>query len=203
MKSERAYTQQARLVNADLTRLALVRAAIALISAPAATELTMDAVAKQAGVSRMTVFNSFGDKRTLLVAVYDMLSEAGRLDDVTDILNLPNIDQAWTRYLKRFAQFYQQHHAVLRQLRGMAARDVDFEAVLCERDARKDMGIGWLLQRQLGHDPAQQPRGRVLAISRQISAAMCFEVLDGLTLRSSASQAITLWLGMIGALRKQ
>jgi AcrR family transcriptional regulator len=203
MMSERPYTQQMRKVAADMTRMATVRAAIDIIGSASAAKFSMDAVASVAGISRMTVFNVFGDKRTLLVAVYDELSSSAQLDDVTDILNDPQVDAAWARYVQRFAQFYQSHAAVLRHLRGMAALDPDFDAVMRQRDARKDLGIAWLVQRQHGRSPARAASAALQATTTQVSALMGFEVLDALTQRVGARQALTLWQAMVDAVRCQ
>jgi AcrR family transcriptional regulator len=202
-RPQRPYHQQVRKINADMTRMALVRAAIDLLGSDKAAKFSMDAVASLAGASRMTVFNLFGDKRTLLVAVYDALSHAGQLDDVTDILNDPDVDAAWTRYVQRFALFYQTNRLALRHLRGMAALDADFDAVMRERDARRDLGIAWLLQRQHGRNPAQPAGKQVAGITQQISALMGFEVLDALTQGADAVHALALWQGMVDAVRGQ
>jgi AcrR family transcriptional regulator len=203
MKSERPYTQQIRQVTADMARMAAVRAAIDLLSGADAGKFSMDTVASSAGISRMTVFNMFGDKRTLLVAVYDALSSDGQLDDVTDILNAPDAKAAWTLYVQRFAQFYQNHGAVLRHLRGMAALDSDFDAVMRQRDARRDLGIAWLLQRQHGRHPGQAAKPDVLAMTQQLSALMVFEVVEALTQRAGAKRALDLWKGMLESVRCQ
>lgn len=199
--SERPYTQQMRKVAADMTRMATVRAAIDIIGSTSTAKFSMDAVASGAGISRMTVFNVFGDKRTLLVAIYDELASSGQLDDVTDILNDPDVDAAWARYVQRFAQFYQCHAVVLRHLRAMAALDPDFDAVMRQRDARKDIGIAWLVQRQHGRSPARSPSAALQAIITQVSALLGFEVLDALTQRVGDEQALTLWQSMVNAVR--
>ncbi len=203
-RPQRPYNQQVRRINADMTRMVLVRAAIDLLGSEQAAKFSMDAVASLAGASRMTVFNLFGDKRTLLVAVYDTLSHDGQLDDVTDILNDPDIDVAWTRYVQRFAQFYQTNSMALRHLRGMAALDGEFDVVMRERDARRDLGIAWLLQRQLGRNPTTHPAAQqVVAIAQQIRALMGFEVLDALAQRGDALHAAALWQGMVDTVRGQ
>jgi AcrR family transcriptional regulator len=202
-RPQRPYHQQVRKINADMTRMVLVRAAIDLLGSANAAKFSMDAVASLAGASRMTVFNLFGDKRTLLVAVYDALSQAGQLHDVADILNDPDIDAAWGYYVQRFALFYQANSLALRHLRGMAALDADFDAVMRERDARRDLGIAWLLQRQHGRNPTQPASQQVVAITQQISALMGFEVLDALTHGTDAVHALALWQGMVDAVRGQ
>lgn len=201
MKIVRPYTQQVRKVTADMARIAAVRSAIELLSGSDAAKFSMDTVAKRAGVSRMTVFNMFGDKRTLLIAVYDTLSQEGQLDDVTDILNSVDIEIAWALYTERFARFYLNNIFTLRCLRGMAALDADFDAVMRQRDRRRDLGISWLLQRELGRSTTLPTTEQVTAVSQQISALMGFEVLCALTQRTDAAQALVLWNAMVNATR--
>jgi AcrR family transcriptional regulator len=201
MKLERSYTQQVRKVTADMARIAAVSAAIELLSSSDAPKFSMDTVASKAGVSRMTVFNMFGDKRKLLIAVYDALSLAGQLDDVTDILNCVDIDIAWMRYVQRFAQFYQTNSLTLQRLRGIAALDVDFDIVMRQRDGKREQGICWLLQRELGLNPTRPSSKRVAGVSQQISALMGFEVLCALTRRTDPAQAVVLWNAMVNATR--
>jgi AcrR family transcriptional regulator len=201
MKLERSYTQQIRKVTADMARIATVRAAIELLSSSDAAKFSMDTIASRAGVSRMTVFNMFGDKRTLLIAVYDALSQAGQLDDITDILNTADIDTAWVHYVQRFAQFYQTNSLTLQRLRGMAALDADFDAVMRQRDEKRHQGICWLLQRELGRSPTRPPSKLVAVVSQQISALMGFEVLRALTQCTDAAHAVVLWTDMVNAMR--
>lgn len=201
MKIARPYTQQVRKVTADMARIAAVRSAIELLSGSDAAKFSMDTVANRACVSRMTVFNMFGDKRTLLIAVYDTLSQEGQLDDVTDILNSVDIEIAWALYIERFARFYLNNIFTLQCLRGMAALDADFDAVMRQRDRRRDLGISWLLQRELGRSTTRPPTEQVTAVSQQISALMGFEVLCALTQRKDAAQAVVLWNTMLNATR--
>ena len=73
------YRLGQRRVAAEQTRARIIAAARALLtSSGGLVGFTVDAVAKQAGVSRMTVYYQFDSKAGLLDALFDDLAERRR-----------------------------------------------------------------------------------------------------------------------------
>lgn len=68
MKTKRTYTQTARAVAAEETRLRIVRAAFELQAERLTAEISLEDVAERAGVSVQTVLRRFGSKAGLFEA---------------------------------------------------------------------------------------------------------------------------------------
>ncbi len=76
--NKRPYRLGQRQTATEQTRTRIVFAARELLAAPdGVSGFTVDAVAAQSGVARMTVFNQFGSKSGLLEALFDDLAARG------------------------------------------------------------------------------------------------------------------------------
>jgi AcrR family transcriptional regulator len=76
--TKRPYRLGQRQTATELTRMRIVSAARDLLAAPdGVSGFTVDAVADQSGVARMTVYNQFGSKVGLLEALFDDLAARG------------------------------------------------------------------------------------------------------------------------------
>jgi len=68
----RPYRSPLRAAAAGITRKRIINAASALLGAPKGFEgFSLDAVARKARVTRLTVYNQFGSRRALLEEVFD------------------------------------------------------------------------------------------------------------------------------------
>ena len=78
----RRYRSELRDAAVDVTRTRIMQASRRLLTGgkdlPA---FSLDAVAREAGVTRLTVYNQFESKRGLLEAVFDDIAERGGLFD--------------------------------------------------------------------------------------------------------------------------
>ena len=171
----------ARQASAQRTRALIVNAALEELSgANAAAAFSIDAVAKRAGVARMTVFNCYANRSTLLSAVCDAMAHSADLLDVTDLMNEPEIGQAFAQYVDCFAQFYAQYTLPLRRLRAYAALDTELGALMQARDAKRTAGLTWLVQRLVGASPLDAPSQQVQAVVAQLKALLCLQVYESL-----------------------
>src|SRR5258707_15291005 len=76
----RTYNSPRRIVAATQTRERIVVAAAAILAtAEGISGFSLQAVADKAGVTRLTVYNQFGSRRTLLEAVFDDMAVRGGL----------------------------------------------------------------------------------------------------------------------------
>lgn len=75
--SRKPYDSPAREAAATETRRRIVAAAVAALHDPdEAGPASLEAVAKRAGVTRLTVYNHFGNRRALLEAAFDAMADA-------------------------------------------------------------------------------------------------------------------------------
>ena len=127
----RRYRMEGRQEAAAQTRARILAAARALLGAPAGiSAFTVDAVAREAGVARMSVYYQFGSKAGLLEALSDDFAARGQMDQLATAFQQPNALDALDTYITTFAHFWQIDRTLMRRLRALAALDPEFEAVI-------------------------------------------------------------------------
>src|ERR1700736_1081260 len=105
--SPRAYKLGQRQLAADQTRRRIVAGARELLAdetGPAT--FTVDAVARQAGVARMTVYYQFHSKRGLLEALFDDLANRGLMPHLRPVFEEPVPAWALDGLIAAFAAFW-------------------------------------------------------------------------------------------------
>jgi len=153
--SPRPYRLGERQIGIEQTRSRIIEAArTLLVASNGFTSFTIDAVARQADVARMTVYYQFGSKIGLLEAVCDTLAANGGMDQLAGAFRQPDPLDALAEYIRVFGLFWDSDRLVTRRLRALAALDAEFEQVVRARDERRRTGLRVLVQRM-----AQQPSG--------------------------------------------
>src|SRR5262245_56038612 len=105
----------------DRTRDRTVAAARALLASPdGARELTIDAVARRAGVARMTVYYQFGSKSGLLEALFDALAREGLVERLRASFSHAEPFDALGAFIGAFVGFWSSDRLVIRRLRSLA-----------------------------------------------------------------------------------
>jgi AcrR family transcriptional regulator len=144
----RAYKLGQRQVAADQTRANILAAVRNLLAADGGVAgFTMDAVAREAGVSRMTVYYQFESKTKLLEALCDHLAAQGGMDQMGTVFARADPLDALSEFVRVFARFWGSDRRVVRRLHGMAALDPEIEAVIRGREARRREGLRVLVRR--------------------------------------------------------
>src|SRR6195256_6694889 len=99
----RPYRSPQRTAAAVETRARLVAAACSLLSggkdSPA---FSLDGVAREAGVTRLTVYNQFQSKRGLLEAVFDDVARTGGLFELRSVMAEPDTAKALRHFVSVF-----------------------------------------------------------------------------------------------------
>src|SRR4051794_40726911 len=140
--SPRPYQLGRRQAQIDEARRRVLDAARALLAESARyTGFTVDAVAKQAGVARATVYYQFGSKTGLLEALCDALAEAGGMEQLGAAFAQPEPTAALDAFIGAFAVFWDADRLVMRRLRALAPLDPDVGAVIAARDALRRRGL--------------------------------------------------------------
>src|SRR3546814_10225277 len=87
--SKRAYVSPVRDAASAAKREHMLGAAIRYLrdEAPVAG-FSLEAVAKAAGVTRLTLYNQFGSRRGLLEAVFDEIADHGRLTRLGEAMGM-------------------------------------------------------------------------------------------------------------------
>ncbi|WP_331770347.1 TetR/AcrR family transcriptional regulator (plasmid) [Embleya sp. NBC_00888] len=169
--SPRVYKSDKRQAAAEDTRLRILAAARSLLAAPKPTQISVDAIAKAADVSRQTIYNAFGSKSGLLEALFDALAGHAGLD-LPQAFAADDADTALRRFTESFCRFWANDPVAIRRLRGMAVLDADLDRLLRERDDMRRAALTELLRRQARETPAD-----TIDIIWQLTG---FETYDGL-----------------------
>jgi AcrR family transcriptional regulator len=122
------------------------------------TPPSIDAVAAQAGVARMTVYYQFGSKVGLLEALFDGLGGPHFQSRLPGALAHPDPLDALDELIEVFLSFWSEERLVVRRVRGMGALDSDFEKSLRGRDERRRQLLRMVLVRiseQYGRPPLE------------------------------------------------
>lgn len=133
--SPRPYNLGQRQLATDQTRSRIVAAARELLADESGPlGFTVDAVARQAGIARMTVYYQFQSKRGLLEALFDDLANRGLMPHLRPVFEEPVAARALDRFIAAFARFWDSDRVVLRRARALAALDAEIAESVRARD---------------------------------------------------------------------
>ncbi len=185
--SPRPYRQGRRAKAAEETRSRILKAAWQLL-APGAdvTEFSLEAVARRAGVARMTVYYQFGSKRGLLEALFDWFAARGKIaEHIGGAFQREDPLEALDQLVAAFGQFWGASRVPIRRVRALAALDAELEQAVEERNQRRREALRAMvgrLSRQRGAPPADAADQTI----EMLYAVTSFETFD--TLAGSAKK---------------
>jgi AcrR family transcriptional regulator len=142
----RRYRSAVRDEAASENRARVLAAAIKLLGTPDMAATSMEAVAKAAGVTRLTVYNQFGSRSALLEAVFDELARRGDLKRIPEAMAMSDPRAALARLIGIFCDFWGSDPAVDR-LNRAASMDEEFASALAARHERRRKALSVLVQR--------------------------------------------------------
>jgi AcrR family transcriptional regulator len=143
----RRYVSPIRERAAAEKRVRVVDAASRLLREQAdVASFSLDAVAKAAGVTRLTVYNQFGSRRGLLEAVFDERARQGGLGRIAEAMAMSDPRAGLDRLVEIFCDFWGGDPAVGR-LHAATALDPEFAAAVAERNERRRRAISVLAER--------------------------------------------------------
>jgi len=146
----RAYISPLRVAAAAQTRERLVAAACELLALPDGLRgFSLDAVARRAGVQRLTVYNQFGSRRALLEAVFDEMSARGGLQRLAQAMAEADPHVALSLVVVVFCEFYGGAQPVMAQLIAAGASDPELKQGLRERNERRRRLLRSLVERMI------------------------------------------------------
>ncbi len=148
--SPRPYRAGQRQTASEQTRARIVAAARELLISPGGyANFSIETVARQADVARMTVYHHFGSKLGLLEALCDSLASSGGMQELVTAFQQPEPLAALNRFIEIFGRFWDADRSVLRRLRALAVLDPDIEQLIQTRDEWRRRGLQVIAQRLL------------------------------------------------------
>ncbi len=182
--SPRPYRLGQRQATTEQTRARIINAARELLAESSGfSGFSIDAVARQADVARMTVYHQFGSKIGLLEALSDYLAAHGGMEHLADAFRRPEPLDALDEYITVFGRFWSADRLVMRRLRALAALDPDFEHVIRTRDEWRRQGLRVIVQRLVEKHgrPAPEALDEAINVLFTLIGFECFDTLAGPT----------------------
>lgn len=145
--SPRAYCSTVRAEAAEATRQRLVEAAAALLHESGAEGCSLEAVAKAAGVTRLTVYKRFGSRHALLEAVFDEIARKGGLHRISEAMSDPDPVAGLKRLIAIFCDFWSFDKVAMVGLQLMGGGDQELRDSLHARNERRRKAFSVLVKR--------------------------------------------------------
>lgn len=160
--SPRPYKLGQRQLATDQTRIRIVAAARELLADENGPPgFTVDAVARQAGVARMTVYYQFQSKRGVLEALFDDLANRGLMPHLGPVFHEPVPARALDGLIGAFAAFWNSDRIVLRRARALVALDPEMADSIRARDERRREHLRKIVERLFAEKQQKgQEKGR-------------------------------------------
>jgi AcrR family transcriptional regulator len=143
----RPYQPVQRQQAVDEGRERILAAARELLEAENAEPFSIDAVARRAGVARMTVYNQFASKTGLLEALFDHLAERGEMRRMPEVFQEADPLTALDAFVALFGRFWTANRHAHRRLRAAAVHDPELSAAIDSRNERRRRAITELVRR--------------------------------------------------------
>lgn len=179
--SPRPYNSSQRREAAEATRERIVAAAHALLADPVGVSaFTMEAVARRAGVARMTVYNQFGSKAAVLEALFDALAARGGIHGprgLQQAVREPDPLEGLRMMFAAMARYYSVDRTVKRRVHALAALQPDVGDALALRETRRRPAIRSLLER-IAAARAPWPPGRQAELEQLLFTLTSFDAFD-------------------------
>jgi AcrR family transcriptional regulator len=145
--SPRPYSMEKREAVTNETRLRILEGARQVLAEESEGALSMEAIARRANVSRLTIYYQFESRSGLLETLYDYLAKRGGMQRMTEVFREPDASVALDKLISVFVGFWSSDRLVIRRLRAMAALDPEIAQGIESRDGRRSHIVREILKR--------------------------------------------------------
>ena len=146
--AKRPYEQRLRAEAAEVNRRRILDTLYERLREAPAEPITVDAIARRAGVARSTIYLVFGSRNGLFDALTDQLLRGAGLDRIIDALRHPDARESLRGAIAGGAEQYAAHHDVLRVLASMAKLDPEGVGQAIARvEQQRSRGVARLARR--------------------------------------------------------
>lgn len=153
---KRPYELRKRLEQSDRKRAAILIAARRHLESSGMVELTMNALARESGVTRQTIHNLFGTKSGVLEALFDQLALDAGMERMRFVMQQPGAESVLSGFVKVFTDFWAKDRVLIRRIHGIAAIDPEFGAAVEARNRRRQMAATRIVERIAGEIDARE-----------------------------------------------
>jgi AcrR family transcriptional regulator len=184
--SPRRYRMGRRSAAADKTRTRILGGTQELLASPkGVSEFSIDAVARKAGVARMTVYYQFASKAGLLEALYDRLLARHDSEPATGGVRNQDSLAALLEFIDGYIRVWSSDRVVIRRVHALAALDPALAQCVQTRSARRHHELEAILKRvrgQYGH-PGFSKFSEALEIISMLTSFETYDQLAGASRR--------------------
>jgi AcrR family transcriptional regulator len=175
----RPYQAVERQRVVDAGRERIIVAACELLEADGDETFSIDAVAKRAGVARMTVYNQFESKAGLFEAIFDRIAERGAFGQMAEVFQERDVLAAFDAFVALFGRFWTDNRRVHYRLRSAAMDDADLSAGIQARNERRRQGLAELVRRLEPSVRSPLPAPELLNVLFVLLSFQTFDALAG------------------------
>ena len=157
--SPRRYESAARDAAAEETRQRIVMSAAEILGGPKGfAGMSLDAVAKAAGVTRLTIYNQFETRRGLLEAVFDERARQGGLTAIPEAMALADPKAGVARIVAIFCAFWASDAPGLSRIWAAMIGDPELAEGIKARNERRRTVFRTLVNRMVERGEVQKAR---------------------------------------------
>lgn len=178
--SPRPYNLGRRTAATEATREQILAAARTLLGGRGPPdEFSIEAVARKAGVARMTVYYQFHSQAGLLEALADDLAAKGGMQRLREAFLAAEPDVAVRRFVGTFVGFWNSERVLMRRLRAMGVLLPGLYRGVRDRDEWRQEGARHLLERigVLGSSSREPERSEEVALFSSLTSFEMFDLL--------------------------
>jgi AcrR family transcriptional regulator len=170
-----------RQTAADQTRERILAAARKLLLAKNFSDFSMEAVARAADVSRLTIYYQFDSKAGLLEALYNYIAQRGEMEQLAHVFRQGGDPvKILHGFILVFAKFWASDRRVIRRLHALATTDAEIGKGLRARNERRRRGLLVIVERYGKVYPPLTSLQLPIAIDT-LHMLTSFETFDALT----------------------
>ncbi len=177
----RPYTPIQRQKTVDAGRDRILAAARELLEVDDAERFSLEAVARRAGVSRMTVYNQFESKAKLLEALFDSLAKHGPMAQMTDVFAEEDPFAAFDAFVSLFGRFWTFSRRAHGRLRAAATDDPELDVAIQARQERRRIALTEIVRRLSPHVTPVVPRSELVNVLYVMLSFDSFDAIAGPT----------------------
>jgi AcrR family transcriptional regulator len=158
-----------------------VEVACGLLRARESRELTLESVASAAGITRVTVYNYFGSRRGLLLAVFAALGRRMRAERIRVAMRDPNPERALERVLAESTRAWRRERRAVARVFALAVLDAEVEKAVRKSERARRKSLVYLAGR-LAQAGGVGGGVSVAEAGARLGAVTSFQVFEGLAL---------------------
>lgn len=148
----REYTLGKRAEQMEQTRQQILAAARDLFTQEGFHRVSVAEIARQAYVTRATVYNHFDSKTGLLIALLEELEQRAGIERLADAFGRPDPVEALREFLRDNCRFWAADVLVFRNVFNLSAFDPELREAVEQKNRDRKASITKLVRRLADHD---------------------------------------------------